>query len=54
MVEAFNYAVSEDRENRETPMYEDNGDGNPHSGPIPSGGDGTLGSSTSLSGEIVP
>ena len=53
MVEAFNYAVSEDQAN-ETPMYDDNGDGVPHSGTIPSGGDGTLGSSTSLGGQIVP
>jgi len=51
MVEAFNYAVSEDRIPKvtpETPYYEDNGDGDPHSGPVPNGGDGTLGSNTFL------
>ncbi len=47
MVEAFNYAVSNDTAN-ETPMYEDNNDGVSHSGPIPKGGDGSLGSNTSL------
>jgi len=48
MVEAFNYAVSED-EAPETPYYEDDGDGVPHSGPVPAAGDGTLGSNTFLS-----
>ena len=47
MVEAFNYAVANDTAS-ETPMYEDNGDGVPHSGSMPQGGDGTLGSNTSL------
>jgi len=47
MVEAFNYAVSKDTA-AETPYYEDNGDGVPHSGPVPKGGDGTLGSNTFL------
>ena len=53
MVEAFNYARSDDTQT-ETPWYEDNADGIPHPGPIPAGGDGTLGSNTSLAGEIVP
>ena len=47
MVEAFNYARSQDAES-ETPWYEDSGDGVPHSGNMPSGGDGTLGGSTWL------
>jgi len=47
MVEAFNYARSKDTAS-ETPWYEDNGDGIPHSGSMPSGSDGTLGSNTSL------
>lgn len=47
MVEAFNYAESEDTY-PEIPHYEDNGDGFPHSGPVPNGGDGTLGSNTFL------
>jgi len=32
----------------ETPWYEDSGDGIPHSGSMPAGGDGTLGSNISL------
>jgi hypothetical protein len=47
MVEAFNYARSKDKAS-ETPWYEDSGDGIPHSGKMPSGGDGTLGSTTFL------
>ena len=47
MVEAFNYARAKDTQN-ETPWYEDSGDGIPHSGNMPAGGDGTLGSNTSL------
>jgi len=47
MVEAFNYATSKDTR-PETPWYEDSGDGVPHSGSMPSGGDGTLGSNTAL------
>ena len=47
MVEAFNYARTHDTQ-KETPWYEDSGDGVPHSGNMPSGGDGTLGSNTSL------
>jgi len=47
MVEAFNYARSNDTQS-ETPRYEDNGDGDSHPGPIPAGGDGTLGSNTFL------
>lgn len=47
MVEAFNYARSKDTRN-ETPWYEDNGDGIPHSGNMPKGGDGALGDTTSL------
>jgi hypothetical protein len=47
MVEAFNYARSKDKAS-ETPWYDDNGDGVLHSGPMPGGGDGTLGSSTFL------
>jgi hypothetical protein len=45
MVEAFNYARTKDTAS-ETPQYEDNGDGVPHSGAMPAGGDGTLGSNT--------
>jgi hypothetical protein len=47
MVEAFNYASSNDTR-PETPQYEDDGDGLPHSGNMPAGGDGTLGESTFL------
>jgi len=47
MVEAFNYARTNDTRN-ETPWYEDSGDGIPHSGIMPSGGDGSLGTATSL------
>jgi len=47
LVEAFNYARAKDTQS-ETPWYEDNGDGIPHSGKMPAGGDGTLGSNTSL------
>jgi hypothetical protein len=47
MVEAFNYARTHDTA-AETPHYEDSGDGVPHSGSMPAGGDGTLGSNTSL------
>jgi hypothetical protein len=59
MVEAFNYAQKNDKWNTggcpsypsswdETPLYEDNGDGTPHSGNMPSGGDGALGSTVWL------
>lgn len=47
LVEAFNYARSKDTR-PETPWYEDSGDGIPHSGAMPSQGEGTLGSNTSL------
>ncbi len=47
MVEAFNYARSKDTAS-ETPWYEDNGNGIPHSGAMPSGGEGALGSNTFL------
>ncbi len=47
MVEAFNYASSNDTR-AETPQYEDDGDGVPHSGNMPAGGDGTLGENTFL------
>jgi len=48
MVEAFNYAQSKDTQ-KETPWYEDSGDGIPHSGNMPKGGDGgALGATTSL------
>jgi hypothetical protein len=47
MVEAFNYARTQDTRS-ETPWYEDNGDGTPHSGNMPSGGDGALGNTTFL------
>jgi hypothetical protein len=47
MVEAFNYARSMDTQ-KETPWYEDSGDGIPHSGNMPNGGDGALGNTTSL------
>ncbi len=47
MVEAFNYARQKDTQ-AETPWYEDSGDGIPHSGAMPSGGDGTLGNATFL------
>lgn len=47
MVEAFNYARTNDTRT-ETPWYEDSGDGIPHSGSMPSGGDGSLGDSTFL------
>jgi hypothetical protein len=47
MSEAFNYASAQDSR-PETPLYDDNGDGIGHSGPVPSGGDGTLGAVTYL------
>jgi hypothetical protein len=47
MVEAFNYAIQKDTAS-ETSWYEDSGDGIPHSGSMPGGGEGTLGSNTSL------
>ena len=47
LVEAFNYARSKDTRS-ETPWYEDNGDGLPHSGAMPASSEGTLGSSTTL------
>jgi hypothetical protein len=47
MLEAFNYARAHDTQ-AETPWYEDNGDGIPHSGEMPAGMDGVLGSNTSL------
>jgi len=47
MVEAFNYAVANDTAG-ETPQYEDSGDGVPHSGAMPSGGDGAFGDNVSL------
>jgi hypothetical protein len=47
MVEAFNYARTQDTRS-ETPWYEDNGDGTPHSGNMPSGGDGVRGNTTFL------
>ena len=47
MVEAFNYARSMDTQ-KETPWYEDSGDGIPNSGNMPKGGDGALGENTSL------
>ena len=47
MVEAFNYARSKDTRS-ETPLYEDSGDGIPHSGKMPASGEGTLGSKTFL------
>ena len=47
MAEAFNYAQANDTRS-ETPWYEDSGDGVAHSGSMPAGGDGTLGSITSL------
>jgi hypothetical protein len=47
MLEAFNYAEANDTR-PETPQYEDNGDGVPHAGQMPAGGDGALGSATFL------
>jgi hypothetical protein len=47
LVEAFNYARSKDSKS-ETPYYEDSGDGIPHSGAMPGGGEGTLGGSVTL------
>jgi|GEM_PF-776643 len=47
MVEAFNYAKAKDTRS-ETPLYEDSGDGIPHSGKMPASGEGTLGSKTFL------
>ncbi len=47
MLEAFNYATTNDTR-AETPQYEDNGDGIPHSGNMPAGGDGALGNTTYL------
>ena len=47
MVEAFNYARTHDTR-AETPWYEDNGDGIPHSAEMPALGEGTLGSNTFL------
>jgi len=53
MVEAFNYARSKDTAS-ETPWYEDSGDGIPHSGTMPGGGEGTLGSTTFLNVAPTP
>ena len=47
MVEAFNYARDKDTRS-ETPMYEDSGDGIPHSGKMPAQGEGNLGAATFL------
>ncbi len=47
MVEAFNYARNHNTRS-ETPWYEDSGDGVPHSGEMPSQGEGLLGSDTTL------
>jgi len=47
IVEAFNYARGADKES-ETPHYEDNGDGVPHTGKMPAGNDGKLGASVFL------
>lgn len=47
MLEAFNYARDKDSSS-ETPWYEDDGDGTPHSGSMPTGGDGTLGGNITL------
>lgn len=47
MVEAFNWAGTHDSR-PETPQYDDSGDGAGHPAIIPSGGDGTLGSTTYL------
>ena len=45
MVECFNYARANDAAS-ETPMFEDNGQRPGHSGQMPSGGEGALGSNT--------
>ncbi len=45
MLEAFNHAVGEDAAD-ETPYYDDTGDEVSHPGPLPSGGEGYLGSLT--------
>lgn len=47
MVEAFNYARSQDTA-PETPNYEDDGDGVPSTGAMPSGTEGTLGGNTTF------
>jgi hypothetical protein len=47
MVEAFNYARSRDVAG-ETPHYEDRGEGVTHTGNMPSGGDGSLGETTTF------
>jgi len=47
MVEAFNYARRHDSR-PEIPHYDDNGDRRPHTGNMPRGGDGRLGSATTL------
>lgn len=47
IMEAFNFAQKEDSR-PETPHYEDNGDGIPHTGKMPSGGDGKLGKAVHL------
>ncbi|MHC4604626.1 MAG: hypothetical protein ACYS6W_15005, partial [Planctomycetota bacterium] len=48
MLEAFNYAAGNDYLD-EIPQYDDNGDGVSHTDPVPTGGDGSLGSETYLS-----
>jgi hypothetical protein len=47
LVEAFNYAINQDSKS-ETPQYEDNGDGVPSSGTMPSGTEGGLGGGFTL------
>ena len=47
MLEAFNYAAKNDYYD-EIPQYDDNGDGVPHTDPVPAAGDGTLGCQTYL------
>jgi len=47
MVEAFNFARSNDTR-PETPWYEDSGEGAPHSGAMPFGGDGAFGADVNL------
>jgi len=51
VVEAFNYAAENDY-TADIPQYDDNGDKNGHTYPIPNGGDGNLGSVTFLSGPM--
>jgi hypothetical protein len=46
MVEAYNHARTTDF--LSIPWYEDNGDGIPHTGVMPSSGEGTLGGNTTL------